>query len=151
MKRTWGPREAKIVAARQNWCCAHCQKLLPSTFELDHVVALHLGGSNDFETNSAALCNGCHAIKTQKEMIALMKVRTEAKRVADEERLRAIENARLEDPIPEVAQRSPIVKKPRKRHPSPAPGDDDFSDALLSDNPFLRYSYTGPPGRRGRG
>ena len=151
MKRTWGAREAKIIAAKQQWRCAHCDELLPSTFELDHIVPLHLGGSNDFETNSAVLCNFCHATKTQKEMIELTKMRRLAKQAAVEERLKAIEEARSEQPLQELSHPQETKPKKRKPPPPPAPGDKDFVDDLTIENPFIRFAYTGPVGRAGYG
>ena len=44
-------------------------KQLASTFQIDHTIPLHLGGSND-DCNLQALCVGCHAVKTQKEAVA---------------------------------------------------------------------------------
>jgi 5-methylcytosine-specific restriction endonuclease McrA len=53
----------KIVASRQKWTCAHCHTLLDFTFEVDHVLALYRGGSNDLD-NLEALCPNCHRRKT---------------------------------------------------------------------------------------
>jgi len=35
-----------VVAARQNWRCSGCSKLLPSAFEVNHTVALVDGGAD---------------------------------------------------------------------------------------------------------
>lgn len=59
----------KIVAARQNWRCADCSKLLSAAYQVDHRVALADGGTNR-PSNLAALCPNCHALKTQLEAIA---------------------------------------------------------------------------------
>lgn len=141
MKRTWGPRQAKIVAARQKWCCWYCNELLPSTFELDHIKPLHLGGLDDYEQNAAAACPSCHAAKTQKEMIELTKRRRKAKRDAVEERTKAIERATSEDPLPAVLALKTVAPRKRKPPPPPMPGDPDFVDNLTVDNPFLRFAY----------
>ena len=61
--------EKRIVAARQQWKCAHCQSLLTATFEVDHITPLHRGGDDDYETNCHALCCECHRKKTQREEI----------------------------------------------------------------------------------
>ena len=151
MKRTWGPRESKIVAARQKWCCAMCKELLSSTFELDHVVPLHLGGADDYESNAAALCVSCHAAKTQKEMIELDRVRREAKRIAMDERMAAIKKAREDHPPPPELTLSPMRTKKKPRPPPPLmPGHPDFIDDLTVENPFLRFAYDGPLNRRYR-
>ena len=52
--------------------------MLPATYEIDHVLALHMGGLDCAETNAEALCNTCHASKTIKERIARELVRTTA-------------------------------------------------------------------------
>ena len=58
----------KRVAYRQHYVCNACKKLLPPTYEVDHIRALFLGGSNH-ESNLQALCPNCHRDKTQKEQI----------------------------------------------------------------------------------
>jgi len=35
------------VAADNAWRCAHCHHLLNHVFEVDHIVALQNGGTND--------------------------------------------------------------------------------------------------------
>ena len=41
-------------------------RLLPTTFEIDHKIGLQFGGSNE-EENLQALCPDCHRLKTQIE------------------------------------------------------------------------------------
>ena len=77
-KRKWTSSEKRSVGARQAWTCAHCARLLPATFEVDHVRALHKGGADCVETNAEALCNQCHAHKTLKERMKFERLRTEA-------------------------------------------------------------------------
>jgi len=69
MKRTLTNAEKRHVAARQLWRCDHCNKLLEATYQVDHVVALADGG-RDHVLNCVALCVGCHAKKTHKEVLA---------------------------------------------------------------------------------
>jgi len=64
-KRWW-------IAYRQKYRCVgeDCKgkkTLLPPTLEIDHIVPLHLNGSNE-QSNLQALCPNCHRIKTQLEM-----------------------------------------------------------------------------------
>src|SRR5438552_1921847 len=66
VKRCVNGHMKKIVAAEQRWMCAHCNNLLPASFEVDHKLALIFGGTNDRE-NLAALCPNCHSIKTLHE------------------------------------------------------------------------------------
>ncbi len=74
-RRKVGLALQKIVAARQLWRCAHCNKMLPSTFQTDHRIPLYTDqeGRHTEYLNSAAnldcLCNDCHAAKTQRESI----------------------------------------------------------------------------------
>lgn len=55
------------IAAAQKWLCQICGMPLPATFEIDHIVALSLGGQ-DTLTNLQALCPNCHRNKTIPEM-----------------------------------------------------------------------------------
>jgi len=53
----------KAVAAAQGWRCKECNELLSAEYEVDHVLALCRGGSNE-EGNLQALCPPCHKRKT---------------------------------------------------------------------------------------
>ena len=63
VKRSVGETRKKIVASSQNWRCKHCTNQLTAFYEIDHVVALEEGGSNE-ASNLVALCRECHAKKT---------------------------------------------------------------------------------------
>jgi len=65
-KRSVSETKKKYVAANQNWHCKHCNKQLPAWFEVDHVMKLEYGGSNNIE-NLEALCRDCHGKKTALE------------------------------------------------------------------------------------
>lgn len=54
------------IAWRQDWKCNECADTLHWTFEVDHIVALFDGGSNDY-TNLQALCVKCHKTKSMRE------------------------------------------------------------------------------------
>lgn len=56
----------KLVAADQGWICKHCNSMLNASYEVDHVIPLWRGGSNN-RTNLVALCRNCHGQKTFKE------------------------------------------------------------------------------------
>jgi hypothetical protein len=62
-KRSVSETKKKYVAASQNWLCGDCKRQLPAWFEVDHVIALHNGGSNEVN-NLLALCRDCHGKKT---------------------------------------------------------------------------------------
>ena len=65
-KRSVSETKKKYVAANQNWICKHCNKQLPAWFEVDHVMKLEYGGSNNID-NLEALCRDCHGKKTALE------------------------------------------------------------------------------------
>ena len=58
--------ERRRLACSQEWKCIVCYELLPAEFQIDHVVPLSEGGSNEI-TNLQCLCPNCHAIKTATE------------------------------------------------------------------------------------
>ena len=66
-KRNVNAWTKKEVAASQEWKCRLCKKSLPPSYDTDHIIDLFLGGSNEKE-NLEALCNDCHAMKTQKTL-----------------------------------------------------------------------------------
>lgn len=58
--------EKKIVACSQGWRCRNCNELLPSSYQVDHIIPWSI--TNDDKTeNLVALCPTCHASKTQAE------------------------------------------------------------------------------------
>ncbi len=61
----------RLSVWRVNPHCAMCGRLVawPHGFELDHIEPLHKGGE-DTEDNCQVLCapNGCHDIKTRKDL-----------------------------------------------------------------------------------
>jgi hypothetical protein len=58
----------KKIAANQQWKCGHCNSILDASYEVDHIIALFRGGTND-ETNLIALCRNCHGKKTVNERL----------------------------------------------------------------------------------
>lgn len=64
VKRNVSETLKKYTASSQDWKCAHCQKQLDHTFEIDHITRLEHGGSNN---QLQALCRNCHGIKTASE------------------------------------------------------------------------------------
>eukprot|EP01124_Arcella_intermedia_P013318 TRINITY_DN19734_c0_g1_i1.p1 TRINITY_DN19734_c0_g1~~TRINITY_DN19734_c0_g1_i1.p1 ORF type:complete len:717 (+),score=218.47 TRINITY_DN19734_c0_g1_i1:61-2211(+) len=65
-KRTLTAADKKYVAALQKWLCAWCGQILPSRFEVDHIIQ-HATGGTDCAENLQALCPNCHADKTEKD------------------------------------------------------------------------------------
>ena len=62
-KRSVSESKKKYVAASQGWKCNKCQATLAATYEVDHVLDLQYGGTNDV-SNLVALCRNCHGEKT---------------------------------------------------------------------------------------
>lgn len=142
MKRSWGIAEQKIVSARQGWKCNICKCILPSSFELDHIVPLWAGGEDNYQTNAQSICGTCHATKTQHEAMERSKLVRERREAAIREAAKELKN---EPPL--VIPPSSSSKKAKKplRPPSPTPAYDPFVD----NNPFLKYAFTGSTSRRG--
>ncbi len=63
-KRAFSTTHRIEIAYATKYRCAMCYKLLPPTFEIDHVIELRYGGEDVF-SNCAALCPNCHAKKTR--------------------------------------------------------------------------------------
>lgn len=62
-KRSVSETKKKYVASSQNWKCNHCHQQLDATFEVDHIIELQNGGSNEV-SNLVALCRNCHGKKS---------------------------------------------------------------------------------------
>ena len=56
----------KQVAYEQQYKCSGCPILLPSSYQIDHIVPHSISG-DDSRQNLTALCPTCHANKTQEE------------------------------------------------------------------------------------
>ena len=67
-KRSVSETKKKFVSARQQWKCGHCKEQLNHTFEVDHIIGLHEGGSNNID-NLISLCRNCHGLKTSNSFL----------------------------------------------------------------------------------
>ena len=63
LKRSVSNTKKKYVASNQGWKCGHCQDQLDMAYEVDHIIELQHGGTNEV-TNLVALCRNCHGKKT---------------------------------------------------------------------------------------
>jgi len=54
------------VVNKQKNTCGECKLALTPYFEIDHIIGLQFGGTDD-ESNLMALCRECHAMKSIKE------------------------------------------------------------------------------------
>ena len=68
MKRSVSETKKKYVASKNDWKCVSCNKILPYFFEVDHIIALKDGGTNDVN-NLSALCVDCHKRKTMDDFL----------------------------------------------------------------------------------
>ena len=65
-KRSVSETKKKYVASKQKWNCGHCKNQLSAWFEVDHIMSLENGGTNEVD-NLVALCRECHGEKTAME------------------------------------------------------------------------------------
>ena len=121
--------ERILIACQQEYKCNHCKKLLPATWEADHILALMNGGSNSFD-NFQILCPNCHAAKTQAEMIQRAKDRAEEFGWTWDER-------RLLDPVSDRVQQVQWIQK----NASPSHSDSLSTDPISYLDKF-RYKPT---------
>ena len=62
----------KIVAYSQQWTCKQCERLLPPTYQVDHIIP-HCILADDSPQNLQALCPNCHSTKTQGEYMRIIR------------------------------------------------------------------------------
>jgi len=65
-KRSVSETRKKYVASGQGWKCGKCRQTLTHLFEVDHIIRLQNGGTNEVN-NLVALCPNCHREKTALE------------------------------------------------------------------------------------
>ena len=68
------PQRRARILARFNGCCAYPECRVETGLELDHQIALFLGGKDD-DTNIIPLCRDHHAAKTRLDHKLMAKVR----------------------------------------------------------------------------
>lgn len=67
-KRNVSESKKKYVAANQSWKCGDCKQTLDATYEVDHIIPLYKGGTNE-TNNLMAMCRNCHGNKTLKDRL----------------------------------------------------------------------------------
>ena len=65
-KNQFTPSQKKTIIFNQDYKCKICDILLPTDFEIDHIISRADGGTNDL-SNGQALCKVCHERKTYQE------------------------------------------------------------------------------------
>lgn len=88
------PRMRNELAFRQKYLCFICEQLLPPVFDIDHIVPLNEGGTNEI-SNLQCLCKDCHIDKSAKEAESRA---TEKRDEKEKEREAAREKEREKDP-----------------------------------------------------
>lgn len=74
-RRAMTPARRRRVAGRQHGLCGcGCGARLADDFEVDHALALWLGGSEE-DTNLVALTKACHSRKTKVDAAKIFKVK----------------------------------------------------------------------------
>ncbi|MBS7805775.1 HNH endonuclease [Rhizobiales bacterium TNE-4] len=75
-RRTFSSKERLAYFLQAKGHCAQCSlKITPGKrWDLDHVIPLSLGGSNDI-TNLQVLCQACHTQKTKSDVSSNAKAR----------------------------------------------------------------------------
>jgi hypothetical protein len=74
-KRKLSESVKKEVAHRQNYLCCKCEKILPPTYQTDHIIPHSISNDDSLE-NLQALCPNCHSLKTQRENIRIIKFKS---------------------------------------------------------------------------
>ena len=62
-KRNVSETKKKLVSSNQGWKCGKCKNALTAFYEVDHIIPLYRGGTNEIN-NLVSLCRECHAAKT---------------------------------------------------------------------------------------
>lgn len=68
LKRKFSTTHRIEIAYKTKYKCNMCSKILPPTFEIDHIVELWEGGVDEYD-NLQALCPNCHAEKTRANIL----------------------------------------------------------------------------------
>jgi hypothetical protein len=67
-RKKFSPSERYFITMRAGGCCEYCKILhdySPDTFEIEHIIALFVGGTNEL-INLAFSCSGCNNRKGYK-------------------------------------------------------------------------------------
>ena len=96
----------KKIASSQEWKCKKCCLLLDECYEIDHIICVKDGGTNE-ESNLQALCPNCHRKKTNSD---ISKPKKETKLSKDKTSLPVWWNEYIEHPERQGRFVSNIVK-----------------------------------------
>lgn len=79
------------IANKQQNKCGECKTALSSFFELDHIIGLQFGGTDE-ESNLNALCRECHGIKSITENQCRQQIKDAIKTILHEKRMSLSDN-----------------------------------------------------------
>jgi hypothetical protein len=63
--------DKKVIAASQLWKCKKCEKILSSSYQIDHIIPFSVSADDSYD-NLQALCSNCHSSKSQRENIRIL-------------------------------------------------------------------------------
>jgi hypothetical protein len=63
--------DKKMIAASQLWKCKKCEKILTSSYQIDHIIPFSVSADDSYD-NLQALCPNCHCSKSQRENIRIL-------------------------------------------------------------------------------
>lgn len=87
----------KKIASSQEWKCKSCSFLFDECFEIDHIICIKDGGSNE-ESNLQALCPNCHRKKTNNDISKPKKELTDKNKLKEKIELPTWWNEYIENP-----------------------------------------------------
>jgi hypothetical protein len=64
-RKRFSEAERLLLALRAQNFCEYCKAFVPDTFEIEHIIPLAQGGSNELD-NLAVACGGCNNRKAAK-------------------------------------------------------------------------------------
>ena len=103
----------KKVASGQKWNCKICANMLDECYEIDHIICIKDGGSNE-ETNLQALCPNCHRKKTNNDM-AKKKEKINTNKEKDKERETKERETKEKEPKEKKEKKETKEKEPKEK------------------------------------
>lgn len=64
-RKRFSESERLLMALRAQNCCEYCKVFIPDTFDIEHIIPLTQGGTNELD-NLAISCGGCNNRKGTK-------------------------------------------------------------------------------------
>ena len=64
-RKRFSENERSFIVKRAQAYCEYCKTFVPDTFEIEHIIPVIQGGTNDLD-NLALSCGGCNSRKSSK-------------------------------------------------------------------------------------